>query len=124
MDDSLLTPTRLRFLLGLVIGLSAGLAYGWLLNPVEFVDTTPDTLRRDYRADYVLMIAEAYAQEEDLSQASRRLAALGPQSPLTIVERALDYAESQQFAGPDLRHLERLQTALDRRGTTPEIGGP
>lgn len=124
MESSPLTPTRLRLLLGLALGLAAGLAYGWLINPVEFVDTTPNSLRRDYRADYVLMVAEAYGHEEDLPRAQRRLAALGPQPPVSIVESAVAYARDRQFAGPDLERLEGLLTALERRGGTPEIGGP
>ena len=40
-------------LLALLIGIALGLVYGWIISPVEYVDTTPDTLRADYRADYV-----------------------------------------------------------------------
>ena len=81
--------------------LVGGLLYGWLVQPVEFVDTTPDSLRQDYKTDFVLMVAEAYQAERDLSQAERRLAMLGPAAPLTKVERALEFARENRFAGPD-----------------------
>ena len=45
------------FFLSIALGLAAGLYYGWVINPVEYVNTTPDTLRVDYQADYVLMVA-------------------------------------------------------------------
>jgi hypothetical protein len=39
--------------------MARGLLYGWMVNPVRYVNTTPDTLRADYQLDYVLMVAEA-----------------------------------------------------------------
>jgi hypothetical protein len=46
-------------------------------RPVEYVDTTPIRCG-GFRTDYVLMVAEAYAGEQDLDLARFRLAALGP----------------------------------------------
>jgi hypothetical protein len=58
------------FLVAIAFGVVLGLLYGWVLSPVEFVDTTPDTLGRYYKSDYVLMVAEAYKAERDLGTAS------------------------------------------------------
>ena len=44
----------------------------------------PDTLRADYKADYVLMTAEAYRTEQDPGLAARRLAVFGSKSPSAI----------------------------------------
>jgi hypothetical protein len=109
---------------GLAIGLILGLLYGWVLQPVKFVDTTPDSLRADFKTDYVLMVAEAYQGESDLSLAERRLAVLGPETPLAKVESALEFAQENRFAGPDVENLEGLQAAFERRGGTPEISPP
>ncbi len=65
------------FLLAIFIGLLAGIYYGWVANPVRYVDTSPDALRYDYKADYVLMVAEIYQQEDNISLAAHRLALLG-----------------------------------------------
>jgi hypothetical protein len=46
-----------RFLIAIAVGLALGLLYGWVLSPVKYVDTTPNTLRADYQTDYVLMVA-------------------------------------------------------------------
>ncbi|UCF61533.1 MAG: hypothetical protein JSV37_02300, partial [Anaerolineaceae bacterium] len=77
-----MNSTPFRLTVGLIIGLVVGLIYGWVLRPVEYVDTAPDTLREDYRTDYVLMVAEAYAGDGDLDLAQIRLATLGPQPPI------------------------------------------
>ncbi len=119
-----MTRSRQWLIVGLALGLIGGLLYGWLVQPVEFVDTTPDSLRQDYKTDFVLMVAEAYQSERDLSQAERRLALLGPTSPLEKVERALDFAQENRFAGPDIERLEALKEAFESRGGTPEISAP
>lgn len=119
-----MSSTTYRLIAGLVIGLAVGLIYGWVLRPVEYVDTAPDTLREDYRTDYVLMVAEAYAGDGDLDLAQIRLAALGPQPPIDIVVEAIDYAVTQEFSRPDLETLNRLAIHLRSIPPSPEIGGP
>ena len=89
-----------------------GLAYGWFIDPVDFFDLTPDTLRVDYKADYVLMTAEAYRLEQDPGLAARRLAIFGAQSPSSIAEEGLTYARSEGFADSDIALMQELVTAL------------
>ena len=79
---------RTRVFLGLALGLLSGLLIGWLVLPLEYVDTDPSSLRSDFRTDYVLMTAAAYAGEGDIGLAQVRLAALGPQPPSEIVAQA------------------------------------
>ncbi len=113
-----------RLLIGFVVGAILGLVYGWLIRPVEYVDTTPDSLRSDYRADYILMVAEAYTAERNLEEARLRLAALGPQPPAEIALNALAYALEQEFRSADTERLERLITDLQSIPPPAEIGGP
>jgi len=63
--------------LGLVVGLSLGLFYAWLVDPVEYYDTDPADLRPDLRDDYLLLIAMSYDLTGDLARAQARLATLG-----------------------------------------------
>jgi hypothetical protein len=98
--------------LALVIGIGAGLAYGWVINPVEFFDLTPDTLRADFKADYVLMIAEAYRVEQDPGLAARRLAVFGSQSPSSIAADGLAYARAYGFPDSDIALIQELVTAM------------
>lgn len=87
--------------------------YGWVINPVEYVDTTPGTLRVDYKSDYVLMVAEAYSTERDLAKAVTRLSALGPEMPSEIVRQAILFAESQGYTDADVTLMRSLARDLD-----------
>jgi nucleotide-binding universal stress UspA family protein len=89
----------IKFLIAIAIGLALGLLYGWLVSPVEYIDTSPDTLRADYQLDYVLMVAETYQAEQNLDLAARRLAMLGSDLPADIVAVALETA--LQFGIPE-----------------------
>jgi hypothetical protein len=113
-----------RFALGAVIGLAIGMIYGWIINPVEYVDTTPGSLREDYRTDYILMVAEAYAGDGDLDLAQVRLAALGPEPPAEIVVRAIEFGVENQFARLDLETLNLLAISLRSASPTAEITSP
>ena len=99
-------------ILALVVGIGLGLAYGWIIDPVDFFDLTPDTLRADYKADYVLMTAEAYRVEQDPGLAARRLAIFGSQSPSAIASDGLTYARTHGFADSDIVLMQELVTAL------------
>ncbi len=112
-------PRWLQILLLLILGLAAGLVYGWVISPVEYIDTTPDTLRADYRADYVLMVAESFHADQDLEQAARRLSGLGQAPPLEIVLQSLEYARQAGYGQPDLDLMSALAQALQTSGGLP-----
>lgn len=118
-----MSSTFSRLLLALAVGLAVGLIYGWVVQPVQYVDTAPDTLRPDYRADYILMVAEAYSREHDLDLAQRRLASLGPQPPVAMVESAILYGVDHEFVRPDLETLNRLVTDLRVVAPQAALGG-
>jgi len=99
-------------LIALILGIGAGLAYGWFIDPIEFIDLTPDTLRADYKTDYVLMTAEAYRIEQDPGTAARRLAIFGSQSPSAIASEALEYSRTNGFPDADIALLQELVTAM------------
>jgi hypothetical protein len=120
----IMSSNAFRLVAGLILGIAAGLIYGWTLRPVEYINTSPDSLRADYRTDYVLMVAEAYAGDDDIELAQIRLAALGPQRPLDTVIEAIDYAVDHDFAREGLETLNQLAIALRELSPAPEIGGP
>lgn len=102
----------LRFILVLILGIGIGLLYGWVIDPVEYVDTYPDSLRQDYKTDYVLMVAEAYQAEGDLKLAVERLKFLGEAAPGVYVDNALYFAVQSGYATSDLGLLRTLSDAL------------
>ena len=108
-----MTSKRWLFvILALLVGLGIGLAYGWFVDPVDYFDLTPDTLRPDYKADYVLMTAEAYHVEQDPGLAARRLAIFGTKSPSAIAADGLDYARANGFSDADVALMQELVTAM------------
>lgn len=99
---------RVRFLIAILIGVAGGLFYGWVVNPVKYVDTTPDTLSLDYKTDYVLMVAETYHADGDLSAAARRLAALGSTPPVEMVQQAILAAQKLGYVHGDIQLMNGL----------------
>jgi hypothetical protein len=109
-----------KFLLAVLLGAAAGLFYGWVVNPVEYVDIAPESLRVDYKTDYVLMVAEAYQVDHDLELAVRRLALLGSSTPSNIVANALSYALQHEY----LSLLQSLGEAILTWNPNLEIPTP
>ena len=112
---------RIWFIVSVVAGITLGLVYGWIINPVQYVDTSPDTLRVDYKTDYVLMVAEVYHTEGDLSLAARRLALLGNTPPLDMVQQAVVLAGQADYAPKDVDLMVRLAQGLET--WTPKVQG-
>ena len=112
-----------RFIIVVLLGGVLGLVYGWVVNPVKYVDTTPSSLRADYQADYVLMVAESYSQNRDLPLAARRLALLGESSPTEHVRTALIFGAQNGYADSDLDLLSQLASDLQTWNPITGTGG-
>jgi hypothetical protein len=98
--------------LALLAGIGIGIAYGRYVDPVDYFDLPPDSLGIDYKADYVLMTAEAYQAEQDPGLAARRLAIFGSKSPSAIAADGLAYARSHHFSDVEIALMQELVTAL------------
>ena len=117
-------PRLLSILIALVLGITFGLVYGWVINPVQYTDITPDALRSDYRTDYVLMVAEAYQAEQDPALAARRLAVLGSDPPAIIVGEAYNYAQQVSYPADDLELIQELAVVLQTWQSIPGTSLP
>jgi len=110
---------------GLAIGTGLGLWYGWIVDPVEYVDTDIAYLHPAYRDQVVLMIAESFAADGDLSTARARLAMLALPDPASAVA---DLAEEAIGARPQaqVEALVRLAFALgvQRAPFAPYLSAP
>jgi hypothetical protein len=118
---------RARILLtiiGLIIGLAAGLVYSWTINPVEYTDTAPASLRQDFKEDTISLIASAYVATGDLNRARARLAYLGIQAAPEELSRL---AQSRLASGrpeSEARALAQLASVLGERPSAITLTPP
>jgi hypothetical protein len=113
----------LWFTIMVFIGAVLGVFYGWVINPVRYVDTAPVSLRQDYKADYALMAAEIYTQENSLPLATVRLERLGASSALRAVQEAILVGQQLGYSQRDMELLAKLSEALSV-SKTPTVGAP
>ena len=105
---------RILAFITFIIGISAGLAYAWLIDPVTYSESSPALVVRAYRATWLSMAAEAYAQDGDWARTRVRLDALrDPQLAQTIAALFDRY----QANGPNstARALAKLADRLDAK---------
>lgn len=106
-------PTRVtQAAIGLALGLAVGIVVGWWLWPVMYANTSPASLRQDYRDDYVLMIAASYHMDHDLDAARAELAALDPQNPAAPVLELTEKLVTEGGSEDDITRLSELARAL------------
>lgn len=108
-----------RLLFPLALGVGLGLFYGWVIQPAQVVDVTPASLRADYRNDYVLIVAEAFAGDQDAVLAAERLGILGTDPPDEIVLGALEFARQHSFTAPEVDALQQLLSAMQTYEPSP-----
>ena len=102
-------------LTGLLIGLIAGLVYSRLVEPVQYVDVTPNLLSVEARDTYREMIAMAYEADGNLGRARQRLALLNDSSPAQALS-----AQAQRMAnqpGSEGKALALLADAYNPKPT-------
>lgn len=103
--------TTLAFASGALLGLLIGLLIGWVLWPTSYYNATPEMLRRDFRDDYLVWVAQAYAQDKDLQKAQNRLgiAFWKKEEPVALLK---DLA--QRRGGADAQALLALASELEK----------
>lgn len=106
-------------LFGLVLGIAMGLLYGWIIRPVEIIESTPDTLRDDYHTDLILMIAEAYQRENDLDLALGRFERFELEPPVTTLKTAISYAVDHNYLLIEIQRLNTLLSDLEMSNDSP-----
>lgn len=113
-------PSRiLWFIVAIVFGLLVGLLAGWVLFPPDINSSRPDSLRADYKADYVLMSAEIYAQDKNIDAAANRLKLINQDNPIHAVQEAILTAQQLQYTSADMQLLAHLFTSMET--WTPQV---
>jgi len=102
----------LGFIGAILAGLAAGLVLGWILKPASAKDASLSSLRGDYQADYVLMVAEKYAADQDALMAEALLRQLSPKTPLETIQQALVMAQQLSYSDREKQLLATLEQDL------------
>jgi len=92
-------------IVGLILGLAAGLLYAWVISPPEYYDTYPPLLDKAYRTEWIQMTVLAYGAEGNWNRAQLRLQGLPEADIRPIAAAALDRAVA---AGRPLETLQRI----------------
>jgi hypothetical protein len=108
-------------LTGLVLGIALGLIYAWVFQPVEYVDTSPEFLRSDFKDQYRALIAAAYLGNGDLIRARARLELLKDEDMFRAISEQAQRTLAQQGSDDDARALGLLAIALGQAPPGPAI---
>jgi hypothetical protein len=112
--------TRVLVVIAVVIGTAIGLAYAWLIEPVTFSESSPAQVMKSYREAWLIMSAEALAQDGDWERTQARVNALRDAS---LSQTLADLFERYQAAGPNptARALARLADRLNLRTPAMQV---
>ena len=112
--------TRVLVVIALVGGVAIGLAYAWLIEPVTFVESSPAQVMKPYREAWLIMAAEAYAQDGDWERTQIRVNAL---RDANLSQTLADLFDRYQASGPNpaARALARLADRLNVRTPAMQV---
>lgn len=108
-------------LTGLVLGIAIGLAIAWWLAPVEYVNTTPDTLRADFKDEYRYMVGLSYGATGNLARARARLSTLGDLDPAASLGEQAQRMLASNVSMEAVQVLANLSEALRAQLTPSDV---
>jgi hypothetical protein len=107
-------------LTGLVLGLIIGLVYSWAVRPVEYVNTSPASLRADFKDQYRALIAAAYAANGDLVRARGRLSLLQDADTYQTLAAQAQQTLAEGNSSEEARALGLLAVAIGQGASQPQ----
>ena len=106
-------------ILGIGIGIAAGLIYTWEIDPVVRTNTAPWQLSEQDREDYVVAVALSYAHNRDLNLAFDRLRAIRPEQNIwnLVAEIACNrMKQGKTVTNADVRVLRAMEDLYGPQG--------
>lgn len=79
--ENILENPPIMGVIGLVLGIILGIFYGWVINPVDWVDADISHLREDLKVEYLHMAIDSYSAKGDAALAKARWDKLGEDAP-------------------------------------------
>ncbi len=97
---------------GAALGFAMGLFYAWNVNPVQYTETAPSSLKPEYREQYLVLIAAAYRGTGNLERAEARLALFDHEEPVETLEALAQVRMAQEGSEDEARALAMLAADL------------
>jgi hypothetical protein len=108
-------------LTGVVLGIILGILFAWIISPVKYVDTAPESLKDEFKDQYRVLIASAYVANGDLVRAKARLALLDEVDIYLVVAEQAQQILAEGGSVEEAQALGRLALALGQEIPQPEI---
>jgi len=108
-------------LTGFMLGVILGLGYAWLVQPVQYTNTNPSSLRAEFKDRYRALIAVAYQANGDLVRAKGRLTLLEDLDVYRILTEQAQRTLASGGSPQEARALGLLAVAL---GAPPATVSP
>lgn len=116
-----MTRLFISTVIGVLIGLGAGLFIGWELAPTEYIDSPIQALSTRHKDAYTVMIAAGYLADGDALGAVERLRVLGVENVPAYVQ---DVTERFITNSADLEQIRRLVALAEGLGRLTPIMEP
>lgn len=110
-------------LTGLLLGAVLGVVYAWLVQPVEYINTSPASLRTDFKDRYRALIASAYMANSDLVRARARLELLQDADLYQALAEQAQRTLAEGRSPDEARALGLLAVAIGGSGSSAGSGG-
>lgn len=108
-------------LTGVVLGIMLGILFAWVISPVEYVDTAPESLKDEFKDQYRVLIASAYVANGDLVRAKARLELLDEADIYLIVAEQAQQMLAEGGSVEEAQALGRLALSLGQEIPQPKI---
>ena len=112
---------QIGFMIAILVGLFAGLVIGWLLIPTPVKNAPLDSLRGDYQADYVLMVAEKFSTDQDALTATALLREISPSDPGASIKQALILGQQLGYSEREMQLITLLEAAMGSTSSGPSL---
>jgi hypothetical protein len=102
----------LYLITGLLVGIVLGVLLSWGFSPGEHGNTSPASMRADFKDAYRVAIAASYAATGDITRAEARLSLLEDEDPQGVLAAQSQRYLAEGFSYNDARALAMLAAAL------------
>jgi hypothetical protein len=108
--------------IALIVGIGLGIVYGWVIDPVEWTDATPDLLERTYQVDYLRMVIDSYSVNLDPELAKERYERLGEDRGEVLAEVGENPGDLSPSAIQKFQALVAVESPEPEAEQTEEAG--